>query len=119
MSADKIRLVNIQLYGYHGVEASEREGGGKYAIDVELTTDTRRAGATDDLADAIDYKAVYRTVRDVEGRRNYTLLEALAENVAAALLDSFSLAQVTVRVRKLSVPMGGLLDYAEVEITRP
>ena len=119
MAADKIRLVNITLYGYHGVGDAEREAGGKYSIDVELTTDMRRAGETDDLADALDYKAVYETVRTVEAARRYQLLEALAAALAEAILAQFPVESVTIRVRKLSVPMGGLLDFAEVEITRP
>ena len=118
MPSDKIRLLEIVLYGYHGVGEAERELGGKYAIDLELTTDTRRPGMSDDLADAVDYQAVYETVREVEASRQFRLLEALAESLAAAILARFAVESVTLRVRKLSVPVGGLLDCAEVEITR-
>ena len=46
------------------------------------------------------------------------LLEAVAERVAQGLLASFPLESVTVRVRKPSVPLGGVVAAAEVEITR-
>ena len=119
MPNDKIRLLNIALYGYHGVGEAERELGGKYAVDLELITDTRRPGTTDDLADAVDYQAVYETVREVEASRQFRLLEALAESLAEAILARFAVESLMVRVRKLNVPVGGFLDCAEVEITRP
>ncbi len=114
---DRIRLVNLHFYGYHGVEAAERDLGGRYAIDVELVADLRSAGTTDDLNQTVDYKAVYDLVAQVQ-RRGYALLEALAENVAAQILATFPVGEVTVRCRKQSVPLGGLIDYAEVEICR-
>jgi dihydroneopterin aldolase len=46
------------------------------------------------------------------------LLEALAHSTARAILAEFPVEQVTVRVRKHSVPLAGLIDYTEVEITR-
>jgi len=115
---DKIRIVNMTFYGHHGVEESERNLGGKFAIDVELGLDLRPAGVADDLAQTVDYKAVYETVRTVHDSRSYHLLEALAHDAAEAILANFAVDEVTVRVRKTSVPLGGLIDYSEVEISR-
>lgn len=115
---DRIRIVNMAFYGHHGVDESERNLGGKFNIDVELGLDLRPAGEADDLARTADYKAVYETVRRVHDSRRYYLLEALAHDAAEAVLRNFDVQEVTVRVRKTSVPLGGLIDYAEVEITR-
>lgn len=118
MSRDRIRLVNMRFYGYHGVDDSERRLGGKFALDVELVRDLNAAGRTDDLTQTVDYKAVYDLVRRVEAGKNYLLLEALAHDVAEAILKHFAADEVTIRARKQSVPLGGLVDYVEVEITR-
>ena len=118
MSGDKIRLVNMSFYGYHGVHSEERRMGKKFAIDVELTLDLQPAGSTDDLIHTIDYAAVYGLIREIEGSKQYSLLEALAEDIAQRLLERFPAQQVIVRTRKSEVPVGGLMDYAEVEITR-
>jgi len=115
---DKIRIVNMTFYGHHGVGESERNLGGKFAIDVEVGLDLRAAGQADDLSKTTDYKAVYETVARVHGSRRYQLLEALAHDTAEAILNNFEVEEVTVRVRKTSVPLGGLIDYSEVEITR-
>ena len=118
MSRDCIRIVNMTFYGHHGVEASERELGGRFAVDVELYLDLAPAGASDDLSKTVDYKAVYKLVREVESARSYELVEALAHNVAEQIIARFAVDEVVVRVRKQSVPLGGLIDYTEAEIRR-
>jgi len=114
---DRIRLTNMHFYGHHGVDAAERDLGGRFSFDIELVADLSRAGQTDDLNDTVDYKAVYDLVAQVQ-RRGFHLLEALALNIANEILASFAVDEVTVRARKQSVPLGGLIDHAEVEVTR-
>ncbi len=115
---DRIRIANMTFYGHHGVGASERELGGQFHIDVELCLDLRAAGRSDNVADTVDYQKVYELVAQVESARRYRLLEALGHDVAEAILVEFEIEEVTVRVRKTSAPLGGLIDFAEVEITR-
>jgi len=117
-SRDLIRIKNMTFYGYHGVDAEERRLGGRFSLDVEMALDLRPAGESDDLAKTVDYKAVYDLVRQVHDGRHYELLEALAHDVAQAILAAFPVEEVLVRVRKHSVPLQGLIDYTEVEIRR-
>ena len=114
---DRIVLRNMYFYGHHGVDAAERDLGGRFCFDIELVRDLTRAGETDDLNETVDYKAVYELVAEIQ-RRGFSLLEALALNIANGILDAFEVDDVTVRARKQSVPLGGLIDCAEVEITR-
>ena len=114
---DKIVLRNMHFYGHHGVDAAERDLGGRFSFDIELVTDVTRAGETDDLNHTVDYKAVYELIAEIQ-RRGFNLLEALALNIARAILQEFDVDEVTVRARKQSVPLGGLIDHAEVEVTR-
>lgn len=118
MHRDCIRLVNMTFYGHHGVDDSERRLGGRFAMDIELVRDLTAAGATDDLTQTADYKAVYELIRRIEIGKKYLLMEALAHDVALAILREFEVDEVTVKTRKQSVPLGGLVDYAEVEMTR-
>jgi dihydroneopterin aldolase len=118
MPRDRILIANMTFYGYHGVAESERHLGGKFAMDVELYLDLTPAGETDDLTKTVDYKAVYDLARRVEQSRNYQLLEALAHDTAQAILAEFPVEEVVIRARKQSVPLGGLIDFSEVEIRR-
>jgi dihydroneopterin aldolase len=115
---DKIRLINMAFYGYHGVAPEEAVLGQKFFVDLEVALDLRRAGAADDVAETLDYRDLYRVVRETNAQR-FNLLEGFAEALAQRVLREQPCAvEVLVRVRKPSVPLGGLLDHAEVEIVR-
>ncbi len=118
MRTDRIRLVNMSFYGYHGVHSDERQMGKKFYIDVELALDLSASGRSDDLSQTVDYAQVYALIREIEGARQYSLLEALAEEIARRLLERFPVQEVVVRARKTEVPVGGVMDHVEVEITR-
>jgi len=118
MAADRIRLTNMRFYGHHGWHEEERRLGQHISIDVELAADLAAAGRADDLFKTIDYGPVYDTVKEIEGSGPFKLLEAMAERIAQALLERFPAEEVVVRVRKEHPPVGGLVDHAEVEVTR-
>lgn len=114
-----IRLKNIQFYGYHGVNAHEREHGGKFEIDVEIDADLDAATESDALADTIDYVQLQQAVIYVASTQHFHLIEALCEKIVSHLLTQFPKAVVvTVRVRKPGAALGGLLDTVEVECSK-
>ena len=120
MTADSIRLEGLAFYGYHGVKAEEKSLGQRFLVDLVLRLDLGPAGRSDDLTLTIDYGEAYRLVRElVEGTSRDTL-EAVAEEIAAALLDRFSrLDAVTVRVKKPGAPIAGAhFGMVAVEIVR-
>ena len=117
---DEILLEGMRFYAYHGVNPEERTLGQRFMVDVVLAVDLRRPGQTDDLADTVSYSAVYKVVRGIVEGEPRNLIEAVAEEIAAAVLTGFHhVARVTVTVRKPEVPMkGSLLDAAGVRIMR-
>ena len=120
MSADCILLEGLTFYGYHGVKAEEKSLGQRFVIDLVLHLDLGPAGRSDDLRLTIDYGEAYRLVRElVEGTSRDTL-EAVAEGIAAALLDRYGrLEAVTVRVKKPGAPIAGAhFSMVAVEILR-
>jgi dihydroneopterin aldolase len=115
---DRIRLVNMSFYGYHGVSAAEKETGRRFEVDCELTVDLAGPGKTDRLTDTIDYAAVFDLVADIVQNRSFSLLEGLAAKLATEILEMFPVIEVTIRVRKLVPPINGNIDYIEVQVTR-
>ncbi len=115
---DRIRLVNMSFYGYHGVTAAEKETGRRYEVDCELAVDLAEPGKTDRLTDTIDYGAVYETVADIVQNRSFSLLEGLAAKIASETLSAFPVIEVKVKVRKLTPPINGHVDFIEVEVIR-
>jgi len=119
-ATDEILLEGMRFYAYHGVNPEERALGQRFTVDVVLAVDLRRPGQSDDLADTVSYSAVYKVVRGIMEGRSRQLIEAVAEEIAAAILTEFPLvARVIVTVRKPEVPMkGSMLDAAGVRIRR-
>ncbi len=115
---DVIRLQNMIFYGYHGVSAAEKETGRRYEVDCELFLDLTVPGKSDKLADTVNYAAVYQAVEDIMNNKRYSLIEAIAEDIAQQILTDARIEQVVVRVRKMIPPIPGNLDHIEVELKR-
>ena len=118
-SKDKIIVAGIKFHGYHGFTPLERQVGVRCSIDVELECDLEAAGRSDSLEDTIDYRRVHELVLNVGAKgRSFHLIEALALHMADALLKEFRVQQVTVRVRKETPVLDGIVDSVGAEVTR-
>ena len=117
---DEILLEGMRFYAFHGVNPEEQALGQRFMVDVALAVDLRPAGQSDELADTVSYSAVYKVVRGIVEGELRQLIEAVAEDIAAAILTEFPrVARITVTVRKPEAPMkGSMLDAAGVRITR-
>ena len=115
---DVIRLHNAVFYAYHGVLLDEQNLGGKFEVDVDLYCDLSRGAKSDHLTDTVDYERVYDCIHTLVLERKHLLIESLAGSIGRTILKLFSKVQsVTVRVRKPSAPVKGVIDYVEVELT--
>jgi dihydroneopterin aldolase len=115
---DTIFIEQIEFYGYHGASDEEQSVGHRYSVDVELRYDVRRAGRTDRLDDTVNYSRVAKRVAAIGAAEQFRLLEALAERLAAVILDEFPVESVRLRVRKIRPPMNVIAAAVGVEIDR-
>jgi dihydroneopterin aldolase len=113
-----IRLHNAVFYAYHGVLIDEQNLGGKFEVDVDLHCDLSKGAKSDHLDDTVNYERVYDCIRMLVTEKKHLLLESLASTIGKGILKNFSTVKsVTVRVRKPSAPVKGIIDYVEVELT--
>jgi dihydroneopterin aldolase len=113
-----IRLKNMQFYGFHGVNESEKHLGGRFEVDVEMQLSLKSASQTDDLNKTINYESIYKTVDTCVKKDKFYLIEALANSIAKDILKDHPIDSIMVRVRKPHAPVNGVLDTIEVEIER-
>jgi 7,8-dihydroneopterin aldolase/epimerase/oxygenase len=116
---DRITLRGMRFEGRIGATEEERALPQLLEVDLVVEADLSAAAASDTLADGVDYAPLVELTRQrVEGSVHH-LLESLAGALAAATLEtSPAIAAITVRVRKLAVPMDVWMEHAEVEIRR-
>jgi 7,8-dihydroneopterin aldolase/epimerase/oxygenase len=116
--SSKVVLSGLEFHARHGVYAEEISLGARFVVDAELHW--AFAGIRDQLAEAINYAAVYAAIQaEVMGER-VRLIEVLAARVARRLLRDFPLDAVTVRVHKPHAPIPGIFRdvYAELTLER-
>jgi dihydroneopterin aldolase/2-amino-4-hydroxy-6-hydroxymethyldihydropteridine diphosphokinase len=117
---DSIQLRGLRAVGRHGVLPEEKERAQPFEVDMDLEVDLKQAGASDELADTVDYGAVAGAVASEIAGAHADLLEHLAERIAraAAAAGGPGVQAVTVTLRKLRPPVPLELDSAGVSIHR-
>lgn len=97
---DKIFLNDLRVETVIGIWEWERKIRQIVAIDLEMAADIRKAAASDNVEDTLNYKSVAKRVQQIVGESSFQLVETLAEKIAAIILDEFDVPWVRVRVNK-------------------
>jgi 7,8-dihydroneopterin aldolase/epimerase/oxygenase len=100
---DYVSVRELAVAAVIGVHAWERDIEQTLLVSVEMvpeTAEVRKAAASDDLADALDYSAVAETIAAVLREGKFRLIETAAERVAGRLLADFPLSWLRLEVRK-------------------
>lgn len=115
---DKIFFSGMSFYGFHGVYGAEAELGQRFMVDLELSIDLSRAGASDDLHDTVNYAEIFTCVQKVVEGERFNLVERLTTEVAQQLLTQFPLVEVKVKVTKPNPPIKGHYEGVAIEMIR-
>lgn len=116
MAGDRILIEGLAARCIIGVNHGERDEKQDIVLDIEISADLSRAGATDRIEDAVNYRDLKKKVLAMVEASEFFLIEALAEAVAALCLEDGRVEAVRVRVDKPTA-----LRFARtvaVEITR-
>ncbi|HUG61206.1 MAG TPA: dihydroneopterin aldolase [Methylomirabilota bacterium] len=116
---DRIVVHRIALFAHHGVLEEETRMGQRFYVSLEARVDTRRAGASDEVADTVSYADMTAIALRIGTTRRFRLLEALAEAIAAEILATLPrVSSIVVRIDKPSAPVPAVIDGVSVEIER-
>ncbi len=114
-----IRIKKALFYAYHGALEEEQSIGGKFEADVDIYTSFAEAAKDDNLHETINYVSVYKFINELVHEKKYSLIETLATVIADRLLAKYpQILKVAVRVRKNTVPIGGVIDCVEAEVIK-
>jgi dihydroneopterin aldolase len=116
---DRIFLRDLRIETIIGIYDWERETPQTVSIDLELATDVARAAASDDIADAHDYKRIAKRVIAYVGASRFQLVESLAEGIAGVLREEFGVPWVRVTVNKGGAIRGASAVGVEIERGQP
>ena len=97
---DLVSVRDLSVAAVIGVHPWEREIEQTLVVSVDMAADVRKAAAGDDLADALDYSAVAKTIADVLRDGRFRLIETAAERVAERLFADFPVSWLHLELRK-------------------
>lgn len=97
---DKILVKGLKVNAILGIYDHERVTPQEFVIDLALGTNTRKAGASDDFADCVDYESLSNRVLELAQSARRQTVEALAEDIAALCLATPAVKTAKVRVLK-------------------
>ena len=99
-SADLVFIRELQVNTIIGVYDWEREVRQTVVLDLEMACDNKRAAASDNIDDALNYAAVSsRLIAFIENSQ-FQLIETMAEQVAAIVLNEFKVPWLRLRLCK-------------------
>ena len=114
---DYVSIRDLSVAAVIGVHPWEREIEQTLIFDVDIDADVRRAAASDDLADALDYSAVAEVIAAVVREGKFRLIETAADQVAGRLLAAFPVARLRLELRK-PIAAGAYTAAIVIERTR-
>lgn len=103
---DKVFIEGLEIECTIGIHDWERRIKQPIVLDIELGFDNRKAGASDAIADAIDYSQVIELVRALNAAQQFLLLESFVEAVCTRILAAHPASSVRIQARKFVSSLG-------------
>jgi dihydroneopterin aldolase len=101
---DTIHIAQLELSAHIGVPSAERAQPQRLTVSLTIEPTRGLSGLADEIENAVDYYAVTREIKALALERPRHLIETLAEEIAAALLERFAVSSVEIELRKYVLP---------------
>jgi len=103
---DIVFIRELRIETIIGIFEWERRIKQPVILDIEMGADVRRAAASDDIKDTLDYKSVAKRLIAFVGDSQFQLVETLAERCAEIILQEYAVPWLRLRVNKIGALRG-------------
>lgn len=97
---DRVFIEALEIECLIGIYDWERTVRQNVVLDIEMAFDNRVPADSDAIEHTLDYKAVSKRLMQFVGDSSYGLVETLAEQCAAIILNEFNVAWVRLKLAK-------------------
>lgn len=97
---DIIYINDLRIETIIGIYGWERKTRQTVVLDIEMGTDIRKASASDDVEDTLNYKTVAERLFEFVGGSEFELIETLAEQISDILLHEFNVPWLRLKLNK-------------------
>jgi dihydroneopterin aldolase len=98
---DIVFVRDLRIETVIGIYDWEREIKQTVILDLEMSSDVRKAAASEDIKDALDYKAVTKRLIGFVEESRFQLVETLAERCAEIVRQEFGVRWVRLTLNKI------------------
>ncbi len=109
---DIVFLRGLRIDTVIGIYDWERQIQQTVVLDLEMSADVKKAAASDDIEDTLDYKAVAKRLASFVAESRFQLVETLAERCAGIVRDEFGVGWVRLTLNK----EGAISDARDVGV---
>ncbi|MDC3150442.1 dihydroneopterin aldolase [SAR86 cluster bacterium] len=97
---DKVFIENLEIETIIGIFGWEREVKQIVRISLEMSFDISKAGKSDNIDDALDYKKIGKSIVNLVENSSFFLVEKMAEEIASLVLQNERIEEIKLRVEK-------------------
>lgn len=97
---DRIFLSEMKIETTVGIWEWEKRIKQQVIIDIEMSADIKKAAASDQIEDTLNYKAVAKSVRKLVEESSFQLVETMAEKISELVIGEHNVSWVRVKVNK-------------------
>ena len=97
---DKVFIEDLEVETIIGIFGWEREVKQIVRISLEMSFDTSKAGKSDKIDDALDYKKIGKSIVTLVENSSFFLVEKMAEEIALLVLKNKQIKDIKLRVEK-------------------
>ena len=103
---DIVFIDDLRIDATIGIYDWEKQIKQTLSFDIEMATDIRKAAASDEIEDALNYKAVSKRIIQFVEASKYQLVETLSEKIAEMILAEFDVSWLRLTLNKLGAVRG-------------
>lgn len=118
-ASDVVLIEGLEIRTVIGIYDWEREIRQTVRLDLEMAWDIEAAAASDDIHDALDYKAVAKRLIAFVEASSFGLIESLAEACAEIVLKEFAVPWLRLKLSKPGAVRGSENVAVVIERGRP
>ena len=97
---DKVFIEDLEVETIIGIFGWEREVKQIVRISLEMSFDISKAGKSDKIDDALDYKKIGKSIVNLVENSSFFLVEKMAEEIALLVLKNKQIEDIKLRVEK-------------------
>ncbi len=97
---DIVYIKALQVETVIGIYDWEREIRQRVVLDLDMGTDIRQAALTEDIESTLNYKSVSDRLIEFVSASEFLLVETMAEEIAALVMQEFSVPWLRLKVGK-------------------